>query len=69
MKKIIARYSKARLESCGQRKSKYFRSHKKGCYLRLMDKDVDYSDDSLFIVVDFDKNNKIVGIEFVDGLK
>jgi uncharacterized protein YuzE len=34
----------------------------------LTDNEVAHSRDDLFIVVDFDKNDKLVGIEFVDGL-
>jgi hypothetical protein len=66
--KIIKKYPEAVLKSCGQRKTKTWKSHMKGCYLRLTDNDIKYSRDDLFIVVDFDKNNKLVGIEFVDGL-
>ena len=65
---ILKKYPKARLETCGQRKTKTLGSHKYGCYLKLTDKDVEHSDDSLWIIVDFDKDDEIRGIEFVDGI-
>lgn len=66
--KIIKMFTKARLTTCGQRKIKDMNSHKNGCYLKLTNKDVSHSDDAIWTVVDFDKNNEIRGIEFVDGL-
>ena len=62
----LKKYPKAELQSCGQKKPT---NHKKGCYLKLTDKKISHSDDLSEVVVDFDKNNEIVGIEFVDGLK
>lgn len=67
--KIIIEYPKARLETCGQRKTKYEDSHLNGCYLKLSDKDVEHSSDSMWIIVDFDKDNCLTGIEFVEGIK
>lgn len=60
------------------------RSHKNGCYLRLKDDKTDHSmscEDDVFIpkkkywkhalgllVLDFNKNEELIGIDFVDGL-
>ena len=60
--KIVKKFQKALLKTCGEKE------HKNGCYLQLTNKDFSHSDDSLWIVVDFDKNNEIRGIDFVDGL-
>jgi hypothetical protein len=70
MKKITKKYPKARLESCSGGKiegSKY--SHKNGCFLRLSDdKYVHSTDDVGMIVLDFNRKDEIIGIEFVDGI-
>ncbi len=64
MEKILRKFKEARLETCGQKKTKHLKSHKNGCYLRLTNKEIAHSDDSLWIVVDFDKNNEIRGNRF-----
>lgn len=66
---IIKKYPKAILKTCCQRKSKHMDSHKNGCYLKLSNKGVEHSTEEMGMVVfDFDKNNSLVGIEFVDGI-
>jgi len=64
----VKKYPEAMLKTCGQKKTKGWKNHMKGCYLKLTNNNVSHSRDDLFIVVDFDKNDKLVGIEFVDGL-
>lgn len=70
MKDIIKKYPKARLESCrgGKMKvSKY--NHNNGCYLKLNDENVNHSMAyEGMIVLDFNKKNELISIEFVDGL-
>jgi len=69
MKTIIKRYPKARLETCGQKRiGKSFRSHANGCYIRLNNNETKHSSGELWIIVDFDKNDEICALEFVDGL-
>lgn len=69
MSKIISRYPKAKLESCGGGKQYGKYSHKNGCYLRLKDDDTEHSvDDVGMIILHFNKKNELIGIEFVDGL-
>lgn len=68
--KIIKKYPKTRLETCGQRKTKYLPSHKKGCYLRLTNEEINHTEEYCGgVILDFNKNGEMRGIEFVDGLK
>jgi len=51
------------VETCGQS------DHQGGCYIRFTNNKPVHSKERSDIVVDYDKNDKIVGIEFWDGFK
>ena len=54
---ILKKYPETKLKTCGNR------FHKKGCYLSLKDKKVVTHSEEISGLVDYDKNNNIVGID------
>ena len=44
-------------------------SHPNGCYIRFRNSKIEHSEPRHDIVIDYDKDGKIVGIEFYEGLK
>lgn len=62
MRTIISTYKKVTLESCGE--------HQHGCYIKFNNDRIEHSRDyDGMVVLDYNKNNKLIGIEFVDGLE
>lgn len=59
---VITKFPKAEMLDC--------QGHGKndgGCYLKLRDAKISHSDE-FQVIVDFDKDNRIVAIDFMDGL-
>lgn len=60
MKKVIR--NDLILETCSQE------NHKNGCYIRFTDKKTIHSKEYEDVIIDYDANGKMVGIEFYRGL-
>lgn len=43
--------------------------HPHGCYLRISNKKISHSEQRNDVVIDYDKNGEIAGIEFWEGFK
>lgn len=56
------------LESCGQKDNDDIHNHKNGCYIRFTNEKCVKSKPRDDCSVDYDKDGKIVGIEFYEGL-
>lgn len=56
--KIVKRYPKAVLKSCG------YKYHKKGCYLILKKDKIKYSE-SANVLIDYNKKGEIVSIDLI----
>ena len=53
-----------KLENCGQAKP----NHKGGCYIRFSEGKIFHSEPRNDAVIDYDRNGKIIGVEFYEGL-
>ena len=59
MKPPIKKYE-AKLTGCGD--------HPNGCYIKLINEKVKHSRD-VYVILDFDKDDNLVGIDFQEDLK
>lgn len=62
MKEIKVIKNNLILESCGQKE------HKHGCYIRFSNEKIKLSSPTDDVIIDYDSNGEIVGIEFYNGL-